>query len=298
MNIFNRISIFAAAALAVCACGTPAQSGSGAKAASAPATKAIVYNFPSIDQGGKVAIVAHRGFWKCEAGGNSQNSIASLKAAQDQGFWGSECDVHITADGVLLVNHDDAINGKLIETHNYADFAKDLLPNGEKRPTLEEYLDQTLKCPTTKLIIELKPHKAQAREDVMVEKTIAALKAKGLYDPNRVLFISFSLHICKVIAASYPQFVNQFLSSEVLRNQNPAKFAEMGINGVDYYYPMFSANPDWIKSAHAKGMSTNAWTVDKTADMQKLIELGIDAITTNEPLETRRLLGSKELKNK
>ena len=41
----------------------------------------------------QVAIVAHRGYWACEAGGNSHNSIASLKAAQDLGankfqtFW-------------------------------------------------------------------------------------------------------------------------------------------------------------------------------------------------------------------
>ena len=47
----------------------------------------------------QVAIVAHRGYWQCEAGGNSHNSIASLKAAQDGKFWGSELDglVHVAA---------------------------------------------------------------------------------------------------------------------------------------------------------------------------------------------------------
>ena len=51
----------------------------------------------------QVAIVAHRGYWQCEAGGNSHNSIASLKAAQAGKFWGSEFDVNMTKDGELMV---------------------------------------------------------------------------------------------------------------------------------------------------------------------------------------------------
>lgn len=49
----------------------------------------------------KTAVVAHRGYWNCEAGGLSENSIAALKAAQDNGFWGSECDVQLTADSFI-----------------------------------------------------------------------------------------------------------------------------------------------------------------------------------------------------
>ena len=66
----------------------------------------------------QVAIVAHRGYWACEAGGNSHNSIASLKAAQDLGVWGSEFDVNMTKDGELMVFHDDAVNGMKFAEHN------------------------------------------------------------------------------------------------------------------------------------------------------------------------------------
>jgi glycerophosphoryl diester phosphodiesterase len=45
-------------------------------------------------------------------------------------------------------------------------------------------------------------------------------------------------------------------------------------------------------------MSTNSWTVNKADEMQKLFELGIDAITTDEPLLLRDLLDRKEFKNK
>ena len=286
MNHSLKLLVLAAAALLIAGCASVKQVPSN-----------ITSSFPSANQGGKVAVVAHRGFWKCEAGGMSENSIASLKAAQDNGFWGSECDIHITADGIVIVNHDDDIAGKLIETHNYSDFALDLLPNGEKRPTLDEYLVQAAKSRTTKLVIEFKKHKDQAREDLMIEKTIQSLKAHGLYDPERVLFISFSLHICEVIAAKHPQFINQFLSSNVAKNENPAIYATKGINGVDYLYLMFHAHPKWVKEAHDLGMSVNAWTVNDGKEMRKMIEIGVDAITTNEPLMARELLGDKEFRN-
>lgn len=286
MNYNSRFPAIAAAAVLLAGCASVKQ-----------VPSSITSAFPSVEQGGKIAVVAHRGFWKSDEGGMSENSIASLKAAQDNGFWGSECDVHITADGIVLVNHNDDIEGKLIETHNYADFAGDLLPNGEKRPTLDEYLVQAAKSRTTKLIIEFKIHKNQAREDLMVQKTIEALKAHGLYDPERVLFISFSRHICDLIAAGHPQFINQFLSANVVKNESPVLYAKRAINGIDYYYPMFSAHPKWIRQAHELGMSVNAWTVNEEKDMLKMIELGVDAITTNYPLVARELLGDKELRN-
>ena len=285
MRLF-RILAIAAAFISIAAC--------------APARK-ISYNpengFPAVDQQGKVAIVAHRGFWKSEQGGMSENSIASLKAAQDEGFWGSECDIHITADDVVIVNHNDDIEGKAIATHKFADFAGDLLPNGERRPTLDEYLEQAAKSTATKLVIEFKKQPSEDREDLLVAKTIAALKVHKLYDPDRVLFISFSKYMCDVIARLCPEFVNQFLSADFVGNQNPEIYGSQGINGVDYHYMLFKAHPGWIRKAREMGMSVNAWTVNKEKDIRRMIELGVDAITTNEPLLVRDILKDNEYKN-
>lgn len=285
MNRYIRLFILSAAVLAAAGCS------SSKKLAYSPEN-----GFPIIDQQGKVAIVAHRGFWNSEQGGFSENSIASLKAAQDAGLWGSECDIHITADDVVIVNHNPDIDGKKIATHKFADFANDLLPNGERRPTFDEYLDQVAKCSTTKLIIELKKQPSEDREDLLVAKTIAALKVHKLYDPNKVLFISFSKYMCDVIARLCPEFINQFLSMDFLGDQDPDIYGPQGINGVDYHYKMFDAHPEWVKHAHDRGMSVNAWTVNKEKDIRKMIEVGVDAITTNEPLLVREILGEKEYK--
>ena len=48
-------------------------------------------------------VVAHRGYW--DTPDNAQNSLTALKTAQDIPVYGSEFDVNMTADGVMVVSH-------------------------------------------------------------------------------------------------------------------------------------------------------------------------------------------------
>lgn len=249
-------------------------------------------SFPQANQKGKTAIVAHRGFWNCEAAGFMENTIASLKAAQDNGLWGSEFDIHITSDDVVIVNHNDNIQGVKIADNPLSVFKAMTHKNGEHPSTLDEYLTQGEKCATTVLVIELKSQKSQDREDLLWQKTVEALKAHQLYDPKRVAFISFSHHICQKIAAEAPQFINQYLEGDIA----PEVLATEGINGIDYEQKVLIANPDYVQEAHDKGMTVNAWTVNRDHNMRSLIYLGIDALTTNEPLLARKVLGEREFK--
>lgn len=243
--------------------------------------------YPAEEQHGKIAVVAHRGFWKCDAAGHSENSIASLREAQNHGFWGSEFDVQLTSDDVIIVNHDDTIDGKLIWDHPYSAFASHRLPNGEKVSTLDEYLTQGEKSRKTKLILEFKEQKNEARENLMVDKAFAMLKAHNLYDPKRVVFISFSLNICKKVAAEAPEFVNQYLNGEL----SPTELKKLGINGMDYAKKVLNQHPDYVGLCQYNGMSSNVWTVNSDKEINTFIDMGVGAITTNEPLRVRELLG-------
>lgn len=251
-------------------------------------------NFPAIRQNGKTAVVAHRGFWNCEAAGYCENTIAALKAAQDAGFWGCELDVHLTADNVVVVNHDNAVFGMKIWDVPYSKLYDHHFKNGETVPTLDDYLSQVEKCKTTVIVCEFKIQENNGRDDLLIEKTVELLKAHNLFDPKRVAFISFGRHICDVIAAKYPRFINQYLSGKT----EPSELAKEGINGIDYHYSNFYVYDNFTIKAHGLGMSVNAWTVDKEKDIQNMINLGVDAITTNNPLLVRSLLGDKEFKLK
>lgn len=240
----------------------------------------------------KIGIVAHRGFWNCEQGGHTRNSIAALKAAQDNGFWGSEFDVNMTRDGVLLVWHDNHIDGKLIEEHNYDQFKDVRLDNGEPIPTIDEYLTQGKKNKNTILVYEIKAHSTPWIEDRVVDMTLKKLKEYKLYNPKRVIFISFSFHICYRLAQLAPQFTIQYLAND----RTPAELHRYGINGVDYHHNEFVKHPDWLNEAKGLGMSVNTWTVNKTDDMKKVIEKGVDFITTDNPLDVRKQLVESGIK--
>lgn len=245
----------------------------------------------------EVAIVAHRGYWACEQGGNSHNSIAALKAAQDLDFWGSEFDVNMTKDGELFVFHDDQVAGMKFCEHDAAEFAAVRLPNGEKIPTLDEYLSQFERDKSCRLVFELKWHKDLATQLEAVDKSIEKLKAHGLYDPKQVIFISFDLQECLLFADRCPGFTVQYLGSEDSRN--PEFLASLGINGIDTNYWKFIKDPCWYTQARRNGMSVNVWTIDEKEQMRNMIKLGADYITTNKPELCRELLeemGIKELK--
>ena len=234
----------------------------------------------------KTDIVAHRGFWNCEEAGYAKNSIAALRCAQEAGFWGSEFDVNITADSVLIVYHDGEINGKKIEEHPYSEFKDFKIANGETIPTIDEFLAQGKKYPATKLVYEFKPQSNPQTEDTFVNLAIANLAENGLLDPDRVMFISFSRNICERLARMLPGYTVQYLNSDM----DPDQLEESDINGVDYNHEVFVKNPKWYRMARKNGMSVNAWTVNKEEDMVRMIKLGVDQITTDYPLELRALL--------
>ena len=234
----------------------------------------------------RMGIVAHRGFWNCEEAGYARNSLAALRCAQEAGFWGSEFDVNMTSDGVLIVYHDSDVNGKKIEQHPYSEFKDIKIENGEVIPTIDMYLEQGKKYPETMLVYELKPHSCDEVEARFVEIAIENLKQHGLYDPERVMFISFSLHMCEKIATEHPQFTVQFLGS----SKNPEELYELGINGVDYHHLVFTLNKKWYKTARKHDMSVNAWTVNEEKVMKKMLKMGVDQLTTDNPLEAREVM--------
>lgn len=144
-------------------------------------------------------IVAHRGYWDCA--GSAQNSITSLKLADKIGCYGSEFDVHLTKDGVIVVHHDQNVGKIDIQTSTYKALKKERLKNGEKIPTLEQYLDagKDLSC---KLVLEIKRQMVQSHEDSLVRQCVDMVKSKGLTD--RIVWISFSGKACELLHQLLP----------------------------------------------------------------------------------------------
>lgn len=250
--------------------------------------------FPALKNDGKTGIVAHRGFWQCAEAGNAHNSIASLSMACMEAFEGTEFDVNLTNDGRILVSHGPNVEGYNILDTDFETLAGCLLEDGSRRPSLEEYLDLASEyAGKTRLVLEVKPQPEPSVEDELLSQCVTLLKDRGMFSPSKVIFISFSQHVCEQIALMYPKFINQYLGGGIA----PAELAAKGINGIDYHFSEFYAHPEWVEEAHNLGMSVNVWTVDGEEDMKNMFALGVDQITTNCPLLARELLGENEWKH-
>ena len=226
-------------------------------------------------------IIAHRGFWKTE--GSAQNSITALEKANQGKFYGSEFDVQVTLDGKLIVNHDSKFQGFVIAETPFSKLKKIRLNNGEKLPTLKKYLKEGKKQ-DIQLILEIKSHKDKKVENKVASDVVKMVKKMGL--EHQVEYIAFSLNICEQLVKLTPKSEIAYLNGDL----SPAELKEKGINGIDYHLNVLFNHPEWVEEAHKLGMKVNVWTVNKVEDMQKFIDMGVDYITTDHPLEFQKLL--------
>lgn len=233
-------------------------------------------------------VVAHRGAWK--KNNHPENSIASLREAIRLKCTGTEFDIRMTADEVLIVNHDPDYHEMPIEKTNYSQLASVRLSNGEPLPTLENYLLEGMKDnPGTRLVLEIKPSPADAERGRQIAKKVFDLVDK-LNAGSWASYISFDLEILKTIRNLDPKASTQYLKGEL----SPGQLKQNGITGLDYPFNIFRKNPVWIAEAKENKQSLNAWTVNSAEDLEWFTTQAFDFITTNEPELLFEVLKSRE----
>lgn len=229
-------------------------------------------------------VVAHRGYWDVE--GSAQNSIAALEKAAEINCYGSEFDVIITSDGVPVIHHDDSIRGLRIEEHSFDELKNHVLGNGEKLPTLKNYLKRGRQLLPMQLILEIKPHLTPENENRAVDAVVELVSRYGLQ--NRTEFISFSMNICERLHAQLPDCKVAYLNGDL----SPKEVMEKGLTGVDYHYSIFTnKHPEWLDEAHQIGCEVNVWTVNSPEMLEMFAaDPRVDIITTNAPVLLQEII--------
>ncbi|MDO5987594.1 family 16 glycosylhydrolase [Flavivirga amylovorans] len=222
-------------------------------------------------------VIAHRGAWKQK--NLPQNSIASLKQAIALNCTGSEFDIRMTSDNVLVVTHDRDYHGLVVEASTYNELSKYKLSNGEALPTLKQYLLAGMQNnSTTGFVCEIKPSKIEGRNSMIANNVLSLIKELKA-EPYILSYISFSYDILKKIKVLDSEAKTQYLDG----SKKPDCLKNDGISGLDYLVYKYKKHPEWIEGAKENGVLLNAWVANKTEDLDWLLANDFDYITTDEP---------------
>lgn len=225
-------------------------------------------------------VIAHRGAWKNT--GHPQNSHASFRAAAEMGCHGSECDVHLTADDSLVVNHDPTYNGLEIEKATYAELVKFPLANGEKLSTLREYINVVKEQTKTKLIIDVKNIGTREHAIAIGEATAKLVQQMDAEPWVEYLVAAIpTYHAMRKITDLPIAYLGRWQTE--LPEMHPDTIKHHGIKAIDYQNIHFFNHPDWVDTFKERGVHLNAWTINSEEDMTWFLDRNFDYITTDNP---------------
>ncbi|WP_409017200.1 MULTISPECIES: glycerophosphodiester phosphodiesterase [unclassified Arthrobacter] len=230
--------------------------------------------------------IAHRGFSR----EGLENSMAAFRAAVELGFRHLETDVHTTADGVLLLFHDDTLDRVTDGRGRISDLPAETVARAriggvEPIPLFEELATA---FPDVRLNLDVKDWNS-------VDTLAAAIERFGLHD--RVLIASFSdrrrravlRQLSRPAAGSAGMISNALfvllgplLPAALLRLT--AGRALRGVHALQVplrYGPVAVVTSGFVGRAHRHGLQVHVWTVNDPAQMHRLLDLGVDGIVTD-----------------
>lgn len=226
-----------------------------------------------------------------------ENTIPAFKLALEQGADGIELDLQRTADGELVVIHDETINrtsngfGKVVdltlEELRRCDFSNGFIGHHNTRiPTLAETLD--LLGPAGVVInIELK-NTIQLYPG-MEDEALEMVKAAGLLD--RVVFSSFNhFSLANLRDRVQPGNIGLLYADGLY---DPWIYAGWFGAGALHPHVRVLQQPHYLWLCHEAGIKVHTWTVDEPEDIEHLVSQGVDAIVTNFPDVARRAMGRR-----
>ena len=240
-------------------------------------------------------MVAHAGLFGMEAA----NTLAGVIAAGNRSYWGIEVDVRVTKDNEMVLIHNDDIfcvsgvemsvkNSTLSELQHVTLYYRSHCAgvykyemDGDRKDcrsdlrisTLGEYI-RLCKKYDKYAVVELK-------SEMTAENIACILKQFEDYEYlDKAVFISFMWESLVLVRRQAPKQRVQFLTD------TQAEFSDefldkVKLAGFDLDINIFTTTKELIDRIHQRGMQVNVWTCDWTDKAEKLIEWGVDYITSN-----------------
>lgn len=237
-------------------------------------------DYTVISTSDNITLVAHRGMRSVAP----ENTTASFTEAGKHGYWGAECDVYRTKDGVWIISHDSHTyrmmdKSAFIEKKTYEELMDMNVDNGVnidkyedlKICSLEEYLDICKRYNMTP-VIELK-----GKNNTEYYSEIVELANQFEVNPVYISFHIENLQTMRRLTQCKMYYLVQKISEDDIQDAKSIENCGIDFNGnKDKNF-----KSDIIKKCQDAGLDLGAWTINEEDALQKLEQYGITLITTD-----------------
>ena len=238
--------------------------------------------FTEFNENKEVKLIAHRGYRAIAP----ENTVPAFEMAGVAGYWGAECDVYRTKDGVWVLHHDPTTfrlmnKSKKIEKTDYADLKELVYERGnniEQYPelhiaTLDEYLDRCVYSNVTP-VIELKGSNNTEYYNEIVT-SVKKAKAEAIY----ISYEKKDLEEMRKLTDA-----KMFLLTEKIDKKSIKAAKEIKNCGIEFNaHEKANTEKDCklIKEAQSEGLETAAWNVSDFDMIRTLMGAKTSYLTTD-----------------
>ena len=222
--------------------------------------------------------IAHRGF--CAR--YPENTAEAYEAAYNLGYRYLETDAHVSADGKLVAFHDDDLDrvtdssGRISEL-DWAEIRTLKIHGKAHIPLMQDLL---MSWPDARFIIDPKEDSAvKPLHDVLAECNAWERVCVGSFSDQRLDWLR---------DRAGPRLCTSMGPNELLR----MRLSSLGIPVGNFRADCIQAplrhrrlpviTPRFLRNTHRKGYMVQAWTINDKTTMNWLLDLGIDAIMSDE----------------
>jgi glycerophosphoryl diester phosphodiesterase len=264
--------------------------------------------------GRHVISYAHQGgAWEAPS-----STLFAIGRALELGATGIELDVHATADGHLVVGHDDTvdrttdghgpIHGLTLAELAVLDNAYWWVPGADVTPGLEPDAypyrgrapeDRSFAIATLDEVLALLDGYPEAALNLDIKATAPAVES---YEERLAATLAGHNHRDRVIVASFLD-----VASEAFSRFAPEVATSAGTLAVAGFWRALTQGGEWpemdhvalqvpavygdqvlvderfVEAAHSRGLAVHVWTINDEKEMARLVDLGVDGIISDLP---------------
>jgi len=230
-------------------------------------------------------IFAHRGAKNYAP----ENTLSAFNLAIEMGADGIELDTQLTADGHVVVYHDQKVdrttNGHGRISEQPLAYLRDLDAGshfsdkfrGEKIPTLDEAFETIGK----RAFINVELKNFTTPFDHLVEKVCDAVRRHDMQ--KNVIFSSFLPWDLKKTALTLPEVPRGLLTPKKILGMWGRSFG-FSFGNYDALHPhLVDVTAQEVARVHKLKRKINVWTVNAEEDIRRMIQWGVDGIITDDP---------------